>query len=204
MKPTASKFSAFTLVFDDFRRTSHRSGGAGLLAASLVLLAAGCSPPTTTSTTTGTTPETTVTVPTTTTTAPTPTATTTPTTTTTPTPTTTTTTTTTPETSGELVGEWKSPPCGARKYERRITLAKDGSFTAQDLVSPCPKGVACVWSGIVDTKGTWKQEGNTIRLTSSSQSTGPGMSSFPTTLTLNPATKALAEGADGVTCPYKR
>lgn len=204
MKPTASKFTGFSLVFDGFRRTSRRRGGAGLLAASFVLLTAGCSPPPTTSTATGTAPETTVTVPTPTSTAPTPTATTptpTATTTTTPTPT----TTTTPETSAELVGEWKSPPCGARKYERRITFAKDGSFTAQDLVSPCPKGVVCVWSGIIDTKGTWKQEGNTIHLTTASQSSGPKVGSpFPTTLTFDPAKKVLTESADGATCSYKR
>jgi hypothetical protein len=198
----------FSLVIDDFRRTSRQRGSAGLLAASLVLLAAGCSPPPTTSNTTGAGPTPTVTAPTPTVTAPTPTVTAPTPTVTAPTPTTTAptpTTTTTPETPADVVGEWKSAPCGARKYERRITLAKDGSFTAQDLVSPCPKGVVCVWSGIIDTKGTWKQEGKKVLLTAASQAPNPKMGSpFPTTLTIDPATKSLIETVDGATCAYKR
>jgi hypothetical protein len=34
----------------------------------------------------------------------------------------------------------------------------------QDLVSPCPANVACVWSGIIPFEGTWKLEGDRVTL----------------------------------------
>lgn len=63
------------------------------------------------------------------------------------------------------VGTWVSASCGQRTYPREITLAKDGSFTAADLVSPCPPDKKCVWSGIVDRSGTWAMKESTVILT---------------------------------------
>lgn len=73
-----------------------------------------------------------------------------------------------PATSGPE-GAWSSPSCDARKYERQLTLSADGTFASQDLVSPCPPNVACVWSGIVVRKGTWKLVGSALTLSTTDQ-----------------------------------
>jgi len=102
-----------------------------------------------------------------------------------------------------LFGTWSSAACGPRKYERRLSLAKDGSFVAEDRVSPCPPNVVCVWSGIVQRKGAFKRADRTLLLSVSEGSQGPGAHPFPTTLTIDPSTGALAEtGEGGAPCPY--
>ncbi|GEM_PF-3576561 len=57
------------------------------------------------------------------------------------------------------VGDWVSAPCGERTYERRISFfgepADRRTFEGQDLVSPCPEGAQCAWSGIVAFNGRW-------------------------------------------------
>ncbi|MFO0552658.1 MAG: hypothetical protein U0271_29980 [Polyangiaceae bacterium] len=63
-----------------------------------------------------------------------------------------------------VVGSWTNSLCGKRTYERILTFTKEGKFDARDLVSPCPKDRKCVWSGIVDRKGTWALEGETLAL----------------------------------------
>lgn len=62
-------------------------------------------------------------------------------------------------------GTWTSASCGGRTYAREITLATDKTFVARDLVAPCPPKVACVWSGIVERKGTWTLDGTKLTLT---------------------------------------
>jgi hypothetical protein len=53
-------------------------------------------------------------------------------------------------------GDWVSASCGERTYERRISFYNDRrTFEGQDLVSPCPEGTQCVWSGIVNFNGRW-------------------------------------------------
>ncbi|WP_437535352.1 hypothetical protein WME79_14050 [Sorangium sp. So ce726] len=109
-------------------------------------------------------------------------------------------------TSGEeaLFGTWSSAACAPRKYERRLSLAKDGSFVAEDRVSPCPPNVVCVWSGIVHRKGAFKRADRTLLLSVSEGSQGPGAHPFPTTLTIDPSTGAIAEtGEGGASCPYE-
>ncbi|WP_437871363.1 hypothetical protein [Sorangium sp. So ce363] len=102
-----------------------------------------------------------------------------------------------------LFGTWSSAACGPRKYERRLSLAKDGSFVAEDRVSPCPPSAVCVWSGIVHRKGAFKRADRTLLLSVSEGSQGPGAHPFPTTLTIDPSTGALAEtGEGGAPCPY--
>ncbi|MBK6514034.1 MAG: hypothetical protein IPG04_07910 [Polyangiaceae bacterium] len=67
------------------------------------------------------------------------------------------------------VGTWSSPSCDARKYERVLSLDADGTFNAQDRVSPCPKDAMCVWSGIVVRKGTWKLDADKLTLSTTDQ-----------------------------------
>lgn len=95
------------------------------------------------------------------------------------------------------VGTWTSGSCGSRKYPRVITLAAGGSFTAEDRISPCPKNVACVWSGIVNWKGTWAPSGDAITLSETGSAAGPKGEPHPTRLDWK---GAPAEGG----CVYAR
>ncbi len=106
---------------------------------------------------------------------------------------------------GSFYGTWKSASCGARKYERKIYFETDGTFQAEDLVSPCPPGTVCVWSGIVVTHGTYTASGSTITLTpkEGSAQAKPPAAALPTTLTLD-AQGNVTESADGVSCTYQR
>ena len=63
-----------------------------------------------------------------------------------------------------FVGNWTSPSCGGRAYARNIHFEADQGYAGIDLVSPCPKGTTCVWSGIVGYAGIWKQEGTKLLL----------------------------------------
>src|SRR5262249_19354608 len=54
-----------------------------------------------------------------------------------------------------LNGAWISPSCGPRNYARSISFDAAGHFTAQDLISPCPRDVVCVWSGIIYHRGDY-------------------------------------------------
>lgn len=102
-----------------------------------------------------------------------------------------------------LDGTWESASCGNRTYPRRITFAEAASFVAEDLVSPCPKGATCVWSGIINRQGTYRVEKDTITLTVTRPGSGPGKVELPATLTLD-ANRALVEtGSDGKACVYK-
>ncbi|XXX80489.1 hypothetical protein WMF30_17145 [Sorangium sp. So ce134] len=103
------------------------------------------------------------------------------------------------------LGTWRSAACGSRKYERVLSFAKGGSFTAEDRVSPCPPRAACIWSGIIQRKGAFKRSGDTLSLSVSEASQGPGGQPFPTTLAVDPATGAPVETGDGgKPCPYQR
>jgi hypothetical protein len=107
--------------------------------------------------------------------------------------------------SGEeaLFGMWSSAACGPRKYERLLSFARDGSFVAEDRVSPCPPRVVCIWSGVIHRKGAFKRSDRTLLLSVSEASHGPGAQPFPTTLTIDPSTGSLAEtGEGGNLCPY--
>ncbi len=96
-----------------------------------------------------------------------------------------------------LVGDWVSPSCGERKYPRHITFDDKTGFSASDLVSPCPKGVTCIWSGIVTRKGTWSSDGKRVTLTLTGPADKRG-APFPASLDLAPGP------AEGATCPYQR
>jgi hypothetical protein len=106
--------------------------------------------------------------------------------------------------STSLIGKWESPSCGDRTYPRHITFADATTFSAEDLVSPCPKGTACIWSGILINQGIYKVERDVVTLKVEKPSSGPKKAQLPTTLTLN-ASRALVEaGSDGKPCPYRQ
>ncbi|MEP7126791.1 MAG: hypothetical protein ABJE95_38025 [Byssovorax sp.] len=106
-----------------------------------------------------------------------------------------------------LAGTWESATCNTRTFPRRITFTEGAatSFTAEDLVSPCPKGTTCVWSGIINRSGTYKVAKDLVTLTVSKTSNGPTKTEFPTTLTLDASRAPVEPGIDGgKPCPYTR
>lgn len=63
-----------------------------------------------------------------------------------------------------FLGTWTSPSCGGRAYARNMYFEADNGFAGIDLVSPCPKGTTCIWSGMSGFAGIWKQEGTKLLL----------------------------------------
>jgi hypothetical protein len=102
-----------------------------------------------------------------------------------------------------LIGRWISPSCGGRTYARKIEFTTAGKFDAQDLVSPCPPKVACIWSGIVDTNGTYTVASGMIRL-APAQPGNPKAQPLPATLAIDPTTGAPLETAGGGKCVYSK
>ncbi|AUX46416.1 uncharacterized protein SOCE26_079220 [Sorangium cellulosum] len=101
------------------------------------------------------------------------------------------------------VGEWISPSCGTRKYARTIRFDARGTFLGQDLVSPCPPDVVCIWSGIVSTRGTYTVEEDTIFLSMLNHGAGPA-APFPTELGIDAETSAPVEtDHEGNACVYE-
>ena len=72
-----------------------------------------------------------------------------------------------------------SGPCGDRTYVREIDLEPGGRFTARDLVSPCPPGVLCVWSGIVTRAGTAAWREGALMLETAVPAGGPPVGPLP-------------------------
>ncbi len=102
-----------------------------------------------------------------------------------------------------IAGTYTSPNCGARTYERKLTLNADGTFAAQDLVSPCPPGTQCVWSGIVNRQGTYTRsaDGLTLKVDGAAPPQGQPL---PEKLVIDPTTKAPAEQGSGAACVYRK
>ncbi len=98
-------------------------------------------------------------------------------------------------------GTYESPHCGDRKYLREVTFDAT-NFTATDLVSPCPANVDCVWSGIVNRKGTYAVAGSRLELTMESETTGPGVLAFPKFFMLSE--NAIVETSDAGSCVYSK
>lgn len=107
------------------------------------------------------------------------------------------------EITGGLAGTWTSAFCGDRGYERRITFAADGSFTAEDRVAPCPPTARCVWSGIVIRRGKYAVTGNALQLAPESAAAGPGQP-LPPSLEIDATGVPVEVSADGRRCPYAR
>lgn len=73
-----------------------------------------------------------------------------------------------------FIGDWTSASCGGRAYARNISFLASNEFAAIDLVSPCPKGTTCVWSGMAAYAGIWVQEGTKLQLREVNGATTPG------------------------------
>lgn len=102
-----------------------------------------------------------------------------------------------------LTGTWQSPGCGARKYARELTLGADGTFNARDLVSPCPKDASCVWSGIVERKGTYASGAGRLTL-SVSDAGKPAGEPLPGRLLYHAPDATLIEDPDHTNCVYTK
>jgi hypothetical protein len=63
-----------------------------------------------------------------------------------------------------FVGDWTSPACGGRGYARNVYFASTNEYAVIELVSPCPVGATCVWSGMSTFAGTWRLDGNKLRV----------------------------------------
>lgn len=63
--------------------------------------------------------------------------------------------------SSEVVGSWWT---FSGDYPVEYNFGKDGQFSKAEYISPCPAGVACVWSGIKYSYGTYKIFGTVIGL----------------------------------------
>ena len=63
-----------------------------------------------------------------------------------------------------FLGDWTSKGCPSRNFPRNIHFEAGGKYAGVDLVSPCPVGTQCAWSGILSYGGIWQQQGQTIQL----------------------------------------
>jgi hypothetical protein len=77
--------------------------------------------------------------------------------------------------SQRIYGLWSSESCKARAYARELSLNEDGSYTGHDLVSPCPRGAQCSWTGIVTWGGTWVRVDDTLLLMETLPPDRPGI-----------------------------
>lgn len=93
---------------------------------------------------------------------------------------------------------WTSASCGDRAYPRELTLAQGGTYSGRDLVSPCPEGTTCIWSGIIDFSGGWAQAHDLVTLSESTATPGPG-TARPKTVRYESAGKTLV---DDLGCAY--
>lgn len=98
------------------------------------------------------------------------------------------------------LGRFLSTSCGSRNYAREIELRQDGTFTAKDLMSPCPLGASCVWSGIMERSGTFVVRDATLTLTVTKGGELGGAQPLPLTLTLERGN--LVEAIANSTCAY--
>ena len=89
---------------------------------------------------------------------------------------------------------------------RTIEFDAAAAFHGRDLVSPCPEGKQCIWSGILDIKGTYEVKVDKIDLKVTQPAGRAGVGEpFPTGMTIDRATSAPVEtAADGTQCVYKR
>ena len=95
-------------------------------------------------------------------------------------------------------GDWVSASCGERTYERRISFFDERrTYEGQDLVSPCPEGTQCAWSGIVNFNGRWWPTDTGIGLDTLNRS---GEQGVPLPNSLSWADGKLVEGSD---CAYE-
>ena len=98
------------------------------------------------------------------------------------------------------LGRFHSAACGSRNYARELEFRPDGTFSAKDLMSPCPLGANCVWSGIMERSGTFAVRDATITLTVTKGGELGGAQPLPQTLTFERGN--LVEAIANSTCAY--
>lgn len=92
-----------------------------------------------------------------------------------------------------FLGDWTGAACGGRGYARNLRFEEDGTYAGVDLVSPCPPGASCVWSGLVGFTGVWKQEGEKLHLREIGGGADQG-AAHPTEVTANEAGQLVENG----------
>lgn len=96
-------------------------------------------------------------------------------------------------------GNWTSPSCGGRSYARNLRFEVDGTYAAIDLVSPCPPGTHCVWSGMVGYNGSWSlSDPKHLAMREMGAPAGPG-SPHPTVFTADINGNLIESG-----CSYQK
>lgn len=99
-----------------------------------------------------------------------------------------------------VVGAWTSEACGERTWTRALQLDADGAWRGRDLVSPCPEGVTCVWSGVVERSGAWRPLDGAFVLEPAADAPGhPAADPAPTRLVVEGE-----ELVDDLGCRYQR
>jgi hypothetical protein len=109
-----------------------------------------------------------------------------------------------PADDGRWHGTWLSDGCGERAYQRIVTLAAGGEARGEERVSPCPPGVACVWSGIVPWSGRWSAAGDRVRLELEPKAAPGAAIALPSELVWDQAAAAPAEESGAERCVYRR
>lgn len=108
-----------------------------------------------------------------------------------------------PEGVHPVAATWLGEACGSRAYPRELTFHPNFRYQGRDLVSPCPAGATCVWSGVVTYEGTWKDDGPFLALTETSSS---GVQGVPRPEMLRRAQSGhlTEEQGEGVVCGYAK
>jgi len=57
-----------------------------------------------------------------------------------------------------FLGDWTSTGCEGRTYARNVRFEANHRYAVVDLVSPCPVGATCAWSGLTTFDGIWQIE----------------------------------------------
>lgn len=57
-----------------------------------------------------------------------------------------------------ITGDWTSKGCEGRSYARNVRFEADRTYAVIDMVSPCPVGTTCAWSGMTTFGGKWTIE----------------------------------------------
>jgi hypothetical protein len=96
----------------------------------------------------------------------------------------------------------------AALYPRHYEMRADGTFLLHDLISPCPQGAYCVWSGIVTRSGNWAVSADRVTFSY----TGSGTSNW--NLVYHPSVRVtkdcrgavvlVEDRADGTTREFRR
>ncbi len=108
------------------------------------------------------------------------------------------------EAPGAVVATWLGEPCGERAYPRELTFTPDFRYHGRDLISPCPEGVTCIWSGILEYTGTWQGDANLITLHEESAQSSEQGQPRPTAMRHTHSGHLTTEPREGVICGFTK